>query len=293
MRDGPRWVEAVEALAESWPEAWWDDLGAVAAARLRTVDEQPWTGGQPWQRWHARLGLPAPVPRSGPADIPDSEPAVLLRQAGTDRARLSSVLLWISRKRRPVPEVLDLVEQLAPLRPHGLLGALRLLGARVVPQARVWAADPDHPLCAEAPDLLAAYGDEQDIPVLVRQFEELSPAWCGYETVAEGLARILAGSPGHADTRTMLVRRLRHLNAASPHSYARAGHLRSLLLLDPGRTRVDLPPFLHDCESEVRLPAIRETPLTGAARRSLAGLRDDPIEDQPVRAAAGARLAAG
>src|SRR5207245_1089563 len=96
---------------------------------------------------------------------------------------------------RPVPELLDLVEHLAPVRPVGLFGALRALGPLVVPSARAWAADPDHPLFGDAGRLLADHADERDIPLLLAALERLAGEWCGHDRLTAGLARVLAGSP--------------------------------------------------------------------------------------------------
>jgi len=128
--------------------------------------------------------------------------------------------------------------------------------------------------------------------VLLAALDRLGDDWCGYDVLTEGLARILAGSPPatHADSRAMLVRRLRQLTAASPHSYERASYLRSLLLLDTQRTTALLPIHLLDCEPQVRLLATQHTPLTGDAHRWLTELRDDPIEQEEIRGAAAERL---
>jgi hypothetical protein len=172
---------------------------------------------------------------------------------------------------------------------------LQALGPQIAAPARSWAANPDHPLFRDAAHLLAAHGDEQDLPVLLAALDQLADDWCGFDTLTEGLARILAGSTPAAqtDTRTMLVRRLRWLTVASPHSYERASHLRSLLILDPQRTTALLPIHLLDCEPQVRLLAAQHTPLTDAAHRWLTELRDDPIEEDEIRCAAAERLNAG
>jgi hypothetical protein len=210
----------------------------------------------------------------------------------TGRGDTVAVLRQIRDRGRPVPELLDVVERLAPARPPGLFGALRAQGPSVVRQARAWSADPDHPLFCDAPHLLAEHGDERDIPVLLAALDQLADTWCGYDTLTEGLTRILTGSPpaAHAEGRATLVRRLRGQIRASPHSYERASYLRSLFLLDlPGTTGM-LPFFLLDCEPKVRLLATRHTPLTDHARRWLTELRDDPIEDEDVRHAAAQRI---
>ncbi|GIH21589.1 hypothetical protein [Rugosimonospora africana] len=145
----------------------------------------------------------------------------------------------------------------------------------------------------DAPHLLAEHGDVRDVPVLLAALERLADRWCGYDTLTEGLARILADASGsaHAHARARLVRQLRGLLIASPHSYERASYLHSLLLLDPPRTTRVLPFFLLDREPAVRLLAAQHTPLTDQARDWIIQLRDDPIEDDEVRHAAAQRLA--
>ncbi|MBE1493982.1 hypothetical protein H4696_001082 [Amycolatopsis lexingtonensis] len=77
----------------------------------------------------------------------------------------------------------------------------------------------------------------------------------------------------------------------SPHSYERAAYVNALLTLDPDTTRQQLPDALADCEGDVRMAAARHAPLTGEVRRRLGRLRDSPIENTDVRAAAAERLA--
>jgi hypothetical protein len=300
VRDGARWLEVVEALAADWPAAWWDDLWETAAARIGTVASHDlWPDQQPWPSWRGRdarldaafeaAALPAYVPPPDPSETPDAEVLAALRRAGADRDRLSSLCAMIARQRRRLPQLLGLVEQIAPARPARLFDALRLIGPEVAPPARAWLADRNHPLSRSAAHLLAEHGDARDIPALFGEFQRRSGLWCGYETFTEGLARMLAHSPDPAIS-AGLVDRLRWLNEASPHSYARASHLRSLLLLDPERTSAELPVHLLDCEAEVRLLAVRGTPLTEDARHRLAELRDDPIEGDDIRRAATERL---
>lgn len=306
VRDGVRWLDALTALADQWPVEWWDDLWPGVAGRIDTADPaELWPDEQPWRRWRGRdrrfgaaldaavRGRPAARKhRNHLATASDAHLLELLQQTSTDTSTLNLVLGRIRHRGRPAPEILDLVERLAPARPAGLFGVLRALGPRVIPPARSWAAGPDHPLCHDAPHLLAAHGDEQDIPVLVAAIDQLVDDWCGYDALTEGLARILANSPpdAHPHTRTMLVRRLRWLTAASPHSYERASYLRSLLLLDPQRTTAVLPVHLLDCEPQVRLLAAQHTPLTDDARRWLTELCDDPIEEEEIRSVAAERL---
>ena len=149
-----------------------------------------------------------------------------------------TALHQIRRRARPVPDLLEAVEQLAAEWQPGLFGALRVLGPQVLPAARSWAADTEHPLFDAAAHLLAEHGEEQDIPLILAALDRLTDEWCGHDRLTEGLARILTGSPSasQADLRATLIRRLRRLTIASPHSYERGSYLRSLLLLDPDKT---------------------------------------------------------
>ncbi|UGQ13302.1 hypothetical protein LO772_06720 [Yinghuangia sp. ASG 101] len=89
--------------------------------------------------------------------------------------------------------------------------------------------------------------------------------------------------------------RLRGLWLTVPHSPARAHVLRSLLARH-GNERPDwLAEFVHeslwDSEDEVRLLGVRHANLdTPGTRTRVAALADDPVEDEPVRAAARRRL---
>jgi hypothetical protein len=306
VRDGVRWVDALSALAASWPVEWWDDLWETAAERIAAADPaELWPNELPWRGWRGRDGrldavLDAAVRgrpgararRSGLGTASDAELLELLQSVSDDAGALNLVLGGMRHRGWTVPETLDLVDRLAPLRPAGLFGVLRALGPELAPPARSWAADPDHPLSLDAPHLLAAHGDERDVPVLFAALDRLTDDWCGHDVLTEGLARILAGSPPttHADTRTRLVRRLRWLTVASPHSYERVSYLRSRLLLDPQRTTAMLPIHLLDCEPQVRLLAAQRTPLTDDAHRWLTELRDDPLEEADIRSAAAERL---
>ncbi|WP_345638087.1 hypothetical protein [Rugosimonospora acidiphila] len=307
IRDGTRWIETLEGLCDEWPVDWWDDLWETAAARIDAEHApQLWPHSQPWQRWYGRdrrldtvldaAGRDRPRARTRRTDLAaasDDELVGHLLAPGAGRGSIAAVLRHIRCRGHPVPQLLDVAERLALARPPGLLGALGAQGRLVVPLARAWASDPDHPLFLDAPHLLAQHGDVQDIPVLLAALDRLADRWCGHDTLTEGLARILADAPdsAHAHTRARLVRQLRGLLIASPHSYERASHLRSLLLLDATRTTRVLPFFLLDCEPTVRLLAAQHTPLTDQSRYWIIQLRDDPIEDDEVRHTAAQRLA--
>ncbi|WP_035924284.1 hypothetical protein [Pseudofrankia saprophytica] len=306
VRDGLRWVEVLEVISEEWPVEWWDDLWEAAAARLDLDDTTHlFPSGKPWRHWRgrdpsldARLDDALPNRCDSPAtgndltETSDADLIDLLRAPDTDRGTLAMALRQIRRRGHAVPELLELVEQLRAARAPGLTRALHTLGPLVVPAARTWAADSDHPLFHDAPDLLAEHGDEQDIPTLLTALDRLADQWCGYDQLTAGLTRIVAALPPNAqtDTRALLVRRLRWLAIASPHSYERPSYLRSLLLLDWQHTLNNLPAYLFDCEPEVRQLAAENIPLTDNVRSLLTLLRDDPIEDDDVKHAVARRL---
>ncbi|MEU1965910.1 hypothetical protein ABZ541_19295 [Micromonospora sediminicola] len=306
VRDGVRWIDALTTLAHSWPTEWWDGLWEVAATRIRSDDAADvLPASEPWLRWRGRdRGIDAVLhtaqrgrqdARDRRVDLSastDDELVALLRAPGTCRALKTSALHQIRRNARPVPELLDAVEQLAAERQAGLFGALRVLGPQVLPAARGWAGDTEHPLFDAAAHLLADHGEERDIPAILTALDRLTDEWCGHDRLTEGLARILAGSrpAAHADLRATVLRRLRWLSRASPHSYERGSYLRSLLLLDRDRTAAALPSCLLDCEPTVRLTAAEHAPLTDRTRRWLSTLRDDPLEEASVRQAAFTRL---
>jgi hypothetical protein len=191
VRNGIRWLDALTALADGWPVAWWDDLWEDVAARIE-VDhaKELWPTSEPWQRWRGRDLRLDRVLDAAVRDRPDAsnrrptlttasdaELVALLRAAGDDRSTLALILGRIRHRGRPVAELLDVVEQIAPIRPAGLFGALRVLGPQVVPAARCWAREPDHPLFDDAPHLLAAHGDEHDLPVLLAALDRLIDHW--------------------------------------------------------------------------------------------------------------------
>jgi hypothetical protein len=307
VRDGSRWIEVLESLCHGWPVDWWDDLWQTAAARIDA--EHGWKlllDSAPWQRWRGRdprldavldaagRSRPeAPPGRTELAAASDADLVARLLVPGSHRGVLASVLRQIRLRGRPVPQLLDVVEHLAPARPPGLFGALRAQGSLVVPLARTWAVDPDHPLFLDAPHLLAEHGDERDMPVLLAALDRLADQWCGHDVLTEGLTRMLTDAPpaAHAEARASLVQRLRGLLTATPHSHERASYLRSLLLLDQPGTTGMLPFFLLDCEPGVRLLAAQHTPLTNHARRWLTELCDDPIEDDDIQHASAQRIA--
>jgi hypothetical protein len=158
--------------------------------------------------------------------------------------------------------------------------------------ARAWADRPDDGLRYQAAvGFLARHGSGRDVTALFAAIGRID-GWHGYDRLTEGLARIIGPDGAEEPEGRRLARLLRGLLKESPHTAERAGYLRSLLVIDPEHTAETLPAHLFDCEAAVRLIAARHTPLTEDSRRWLAELRDDPIEDPEVRAAARSALAA-
>jgi hypothetical protein len=139
---------------------------------------------------------------------------------------------------------------------------------------------PTRPLRAPAVSVLAAYGDERDLPVLLAEIAALDARpqqFCGYDELVTGLARVgYAGLPE-------LLRRL----WPTPHSYERTAYLRAYRTGDRQDLLVE---GLWDCEAGVRELAATHVGLSPEVRDRLGYLRDDPMEDPDVRGAAAVRL---
>ena len=295
IRDGERWIAALETVARAWPVAWWDDLRPAVSDRIGPLatHDRVWIS-QPWTTWADRderiAALVRPSePDSGPRRRFAAQPAqsllAVLRQPGREddwRDALREL-----RLRPPEPELLDLAEALAVSKAVGpLRGAITAMGEPALPAARRWAEAGDHPLTWTGLRLLAAHGGTADVPALIAGLDRLDADpddRCGYDELATGLARI--GGP----TATAVLPRLYRL-WFSPHSFERAAYLRAMVTLDPPGTRPLLVEGLWDCESDVRLLATQQTPMDAETRERLEYLRDDPIETPEVRRAAGERL---
>jgi hypothetical protein len=301
--EGERWVEVLQAIADTWPAGWWDDLAPIVAGRAADASpEEVFFGGEPWSRWAGRdrridvlIERPAPAVAWRCPSLPHRGTPVagllgLLADPDASPEVLSAVLHEFTRHRDPERRLLDIADQLAA-RPDvmriDLSQALAKLGPQTVRHARRWARSPAHPLRWRAVLALAEHGDAADVPALLDAFERLDgdhDDWCGYDALARGFARL-----GVTET----APRLRSLWRRSPHSYERAAYVEALLTLDPDATRQQLPDALADCEGDVRVVAARHAPLTGEVRRRLGRLRDSPIEKTDVREAAADRLASG
>ncbi|ADJ43243.1 hypothetical protein AMES_1420 [Amycolatopsis mediterranei S699] len=301
--EGERWVEVLQAVAETWPGEWWDDLAPVVAGRAADASpEEVFFGREPWSSWAGRdRRIDVLLERAQPSvswrcpslsyrDTPVAGLLGLLADPDAQPEVLSAVLHEFARHRGPEPRLLDVADQLAA-RPDarwiGLIHAFTKLGPQTVGHARRWARSPSHPLWWRAVVTLAEHGDAADVPALLAALDRLDgdkDDWCGYDDLARGFARL-----GVTD----VAPRLRSLWRRSPHSFERAAYVEALLTLDPDATRQQLPDALADCEADVRLVAARHAPLTGEVRRRLGRLRDSPIENPDVREAAAHRLASG
>ncbi|MBO1416255.1 hypothetical protein J0670_16790, partial [Streptomyces sp. FH025] len=109
-------------------------------------------------------------------------------------------------------------------------------------------------------------------------------AWCGPMHTAKTLAGFGAEAGGAASL-------LRRFWLWTPHSFERAAYLEALAAMGAAGTGEAYTESLWDCEARARLLGVEHAPDRAEVRERLAYLRDDPMEEPEVRAAAGARLA--
>lgn len=292
VEEGEHWVAVLEEMASRWPVEWWDDLEDTARERLGDRDRaELWA--DPWNRW----GLAGPRPVRGPrgpkplAEVDNAGLLELLADPGESEER-RTVALDVLDDRGPEPGVIPLVPSLGKadgkymLWP--LIGVVDKLGALALPAAREWAAATDPKwLRLRGLSVLAEYGEVEDIPVLVADLERdwVKRRWCGPKRTADGLARF------GAEARDA-VSLLRRFWLWTPHSYERVSYLEALGEIDPTRLESVYVECLWDCEEDARLLGARYAPDQPEVRGRLAYLRDDPMEEETVRAAALERLAA-
>ncbi|MFE4395481.1 MULTISPECIES: hypothetical protein [Streptomycetaceae] len=250
----------------------------------------------------ARRALPdrisegdGPAPRHPAKRVdpyPDRDNAALLallRDPGVADVAKTTALLALSL-RPPEPELIPLVPALAAsdgTRPLPLLGkAVDRLAGQAVPAAREWAASEQAWLAEIGFGVLAAHGDENDVPSLIAELERrwVDRSWCGPDDLARGLARF---GPEAAEA----VSLLRRFWLWTPHSYERADYLEALAAMGAAGMAEAYVESLWDCEARARLLGVERAPDRPYALRRIACLRDDPMEEPEVRAAAGARLA--
>ncbi|UUU28775.1 hypothetical protein JIX56_02060 [Streptomyces sp. CA-210063] len=295
VREGEHWADVLESVADLWPAEWWDDLADVARDRLGG-DRPRWWRSEPWARWRMRAGTNTPVrpprPHTMPHTIdvgPSSRQLLEVLADDGSAAHAKTRALRALTGRPPEPALIPLVPDLAEVNgelPLPLLGvAVLRLGALAVPEARAWAVDGRPWLSWIGVQVLAAHGTTQDLPVLMAELsaQEEARQWCGPSTLAAGIARF-----GAAGAEAGPV--LRRLWLRTPHSYERPDCLRALSAVAPAGLDFAYTESLWDCESNARLLGIAHAPGLPHVRERLAELRDDPMEEAEVRAAAGKRL---
>lgn len=189
--------------------------------------------------------------------------------------------------RRGDPAVLDLAEDAGLRNSHGrlpgLARALRALGAPATPRARAWVSGGDDVLVGHGLAILAEHGDRGDVDVLLAHLTAAVRAgdWSGTAGVAGGLGRLRVAAAAPA-----LLTAWRETS----HSSARTDVLVGLLGAEPGAARACLDEGLDDCEPGVRRIACQAVDPDAAATARIRLLRDDPLEEDGVRAAATTRI---
>lgn len=235
--------------------------------------------------------------RAIPADRSDAD---LLRQArgltttgdspgsagSADDVAERGLTAIIELGRRRSPLLLDLAEELLPVRPHRCRGvvfrALRDLGPIAVPRARIWAAD-DRGHSHVGIGILARHGTEQDIPALLAALRQAlaDQDWAAAARPVEGLGRL------HARAAVPL---LRATWPATGYSYLRPRLLAAIHAGDPEAVRPYAREALWDCEEQARRCAAGLAPMEAETALRLRRLRGDTAEEAAVRAAAARRL---
>ncbi|MFD7631851.1 hypothetical protein ACFV7Q_38610, partial [Streptomyces sp. NPDC059851] len=171
-----------------------------------------------------------------------------------------------------------------------LLRAVRRFGAVAVPAARDWAASDREWLAEFGREVLREFGGPEVLPGLLAELEQQGRdgSWCGPGITARHLIRF-----GAAAAEAVPV--LRAYWIRSPHSYERASCLEALAAIDPTGSGMEyaFAESLWDCEEQARLLGIAHAPDVPELVQRIAVLRDDPMEEPQVRAAARARLPRG
>lgn len=294
VREGEHWTDVLESVADAWPVEWWDDLAGVARDRLGGDRPRLWRS-EPWTRWRAGAETRAPVRplRPHPIDVGASGGRLLEVLADGGSARHTRIrALRCLAGRPPEPGLVPLVPHLAEVNGElplpGLASAVLRLGPLAVPEARAWAADGRPWLSWIGVQVLAEHGTPRDLPVLPAELvaHEAARQWCGPALLAAGIARF-----GTAGAEAAPV--LRRLWLRTPHSYERPALLKALASVAPVGLDFAYTESLWDCESDARLLGIAHAPGLPHVRERLTELRDDPMEEAEVRAAAGKRLVTG
>ncbi|MFF4390118.1 hypothetical protein ACFY0G_25560 [Streptomyces sp. NPDC001552] len=289
VRDGEHWVHVVESIAGAWPTAWWEDLGDVA--RKRTVGEadRPWAS-EPWDLFgidRDPQAVRAVRADTGRDRLDTDQLLALIAAPGTTKDDMVDALRALV-PRGPQPGLIPLVPLLGtadgtrPLPP--VRAAVRRLGVLAVPAARGWARDGREWLARLGEQVLAAHPGPEDLPALLGELahQEESGEWCGPDDTARRLAHL-------GPLAAAAVPRLRRLVKRTPHTYERADYLEAIAAIDPGGAKDLYAECLRDCEARTRLLAIAAVRADAGVRQQVVALRDDPMEDPDVRAAAAER----
>ncbi|MGW4897641.1 hypothetical protein ACWEQL_36140 [Kitasatospora sp. NPDC004240] len=201
----------------------------------------------------------------------------------------------------PVTGLLGGADEGARRRAAEVLGLLALGGSQEAGEA-LRGHGPDAPEPPSAPDPAparcageAASGGRGGEGVVAGWSAELERCWveqrwCGPAGLARGLAGAGAADVGAAGPGAVSL--LRRFWLWTPHSHERAAYLEALAVLGPAGLGEVYVECLWDCEADSRLLAAGRAPDGPQVRERLAYLRDDPLEEPAVRAAARERLAA-
>ncbi|MFF4444595.1 hypothetical protein [Streptomyces sp. NPDC001502] len=289
VRTGTHWAGVLESIATEWPRHWWEELGDVARERIADEEEPPWAR-EPWELFGIARDPRAPQasrPDTGRERLGTEQLLALIAAPGATGSDRTYALRTLVR-RGPQPGLIPLVPLLgAPggARPLPLVrSALRRLGARAVPAARGWAQDEREWLARLGADVLADHPGPGALPRLLRELagHQETGQWCGPDDVARRLAHLGPVAAAAAAPLRALVHR-------TPHTYERADYLEAIAAVDPGTAQDLYTECLWDCEERTRLFAVAAAPAVPEVRERLAALRDDPMEDPDVRAAAAER----
>ncbi|MFE9635520.1 hypothetical protein [Streptomyces sp. NPDC006463] len=287
VREGAHWIRVLESVADRWPVAWWEDLEEAARYRIRAEEDLPWPC-EPWIRFGVETRVFPALPAEALDERSGEELLALLADTRSGDGTKSGALRELAR-RAPDEALIPLVPSLGTSDGRRSLPALTRvvegLGALAVPAARRWAQDEREWLARLGADVLADHLGPEVIPELVSELRDQwrERAWCGPDSTAKRLARF---GPDAAEAVPVLRRFWLH----TPHSWERPVYLEALAAIDRGGLDYAHTESLWDCEEQARLLGIAEAPDHPETLDRIVMLRDDPMEEAEVRAAAGARF---
>ena len=290
IREGAHWILVLESVSDLWPPQWWEDLGEVARTRIGAEGEPPWRS-EPWTRFGIEIQRPRPQPtRPNLTTWGEEKLLALLADTRADPSRKRDVLSELAH-RPPLEGLIPLVPSLGTPDGGRALPQLRLavqnLGVLALSAAHRWATDEREWLAGLGADVLADHLGPEVIPQLVAELADQwhDRTWCGPQRTAKQLARF---GPAAAEAAPLLQR----FWLRTPHSYERPAYLEALAAIAPAGLDRARAESLWDCEDQARLLGIAHTPNSPQALEQITALRDDPMEDPGVRAAAQERLTA-